>query len=543
MQDKHTHPKLWRRIVSAAIVAAGIGVIWGVAVGWLASTIASLGQGERIYEQLTVAYDGTPVISSQTYNVGTTLDRRTLDGKPWPADYELWLGAANPGRFELPPGVIRFPIRWQEAGARVAGMTDGKKPPTAWYIVSTDADSKYAYFVGYEPLSNRSIGYIGTVGFRLTPPPTEEQFSCANTNPASVIRRVTSTQYLEPRQLVRYHNLSPYDRPAQWLAYLTDGERLWEVNLRDRTSRAVLVVPKAISLSKLTTLEETIREEAIEDSGESEEDSARDLLRRSPYRFIALQDAFITRDLQITGKFLPNVEPPKTANILVIRTPEQLVLYDTTSDRQWTFKLPGEVSPDRHLSAYWITPDTMLLNCSAGYWSGGNVQELYWISPDGEIQKQERVKLQGYVRPPESQMYWAFAAMMPEPLGWAGMLYGVVPFFHLQNYKATTYAGALQQVFWVAWPMALIVVALSAAAAWYASRLHRHYYRTRGGIWIAFVFLFGIPGLIAYWLEHRRARLDTCSECGATVPRDRDACAACETPFAAPGLVGTEVFA
>jgi|GEM_PF-6878087 len=54
--------------------------------------------------------------------------------------------------------------------------------------------------------------------------------------------------------------------------------------------------------------------------------------------------------------------------------------------------------------------------------------------------------------------------------------------------------------------------------------------------------LFGPAGLLAYWLGHHRPPLEKCLGCGRQIPRDRDGCPACGTPFAPPALVGTEVF-
>jgi heme/copper-type cytochrome/quinol oxidase subunit 2 len=132
---------------------------------------------------------------------------------------------------------------------------------------------------------------------------------------------------------------------------------------------------------------------------------------------------------------------------------------------------------------------------------------------------------------------------MPEPLGWLVAILGAAPFERLQNYKSDTYAAALQHVVTVAWPMIVIVLAVAFAATAIAVQWQRKYFRSNTGIWAAFVFLFGIPGLIAYWLEHRSVKLDGCQECGHVVPRDRDACAACSTPFPAPTHVETEIFA
>jgi hypothetical protein len=230
-------------------------------------------------------------------------------------------------------------------------------------------------------------------------------------------------------------------------------------------------------------------------------------------------------------------------HVVAVRTPESILLDDVLSDREWEFKLPERVRPDTAFSTYWINPETMLLSISAGYWDGGPVNELLWITADGKMQREERVKLNGYVPTPDRTWLWAFSAFMPEPLGWLGLSLATVPFGRMQHHKADTYAAALSQTFELAWPMIIIVFAVSVAAAAIAVHWQRRYFRSDTGMWAAFVFLFGIPGLFAYWLEHRSVKVDACQECGHVVPRDRDACASCSTPFPAPAHAETEIFA
>lgn len=536
---------VWQRIIAAGIIAAGMGVVWGLGVGWIVGTVASLTRRPRIMEQLNIAVDGTPVISVVSDNAygDSTLNRRTLDGKPWPNEFELWLGGVYLRRFELPPGVIQFPVGWSDYGERVGGMTDGKKPPTAWYVVSSDKEAERLYFAGYDPLSKRSVGYIGTKGFRVAMPPPDEQFACTANRSGAVTNRVISNQYIERNSLVRYHDLYGYSIPAQWKAFLVDGKRLWEVDLRERTSRIIMEVPDSISMGMLSVLQSIVDSTPTEDSARAK--------RNTSFRLVAQQlhlfrnDAFSAAVLSSSAADASDAseEPPKTVTVLAIRTRDQVLLYDTSSGRQWQFKLPVQVPPDQTLQAFWVNPETMLLSCQTGYWNGGPITQLYWINPGGAIQRDERLELQGYVSSPKSQELWALSALMPEPLAWFVTVFGVVPFAELQDYKASSYTDALNETIAVSWPMAAIVIVVALAAAWYAHHLHRRYYRQHTALWTTFVFLLGPPGLVTYWLEHRQAKLEACGECGVTVPRNRDACAACNTPFPEPGLVGTEILA
>jgi len=310
---------------------------------------------------------------------------------------------------------------------------------------------------------------------------------------------------------------------------------LWEADLRERTVRRVMEVPDALSLGLITTLESTLAAKEQEDVAQNADEETNQ--SKAPE-----QPTTTTNDAQGTAANAP-AEPLKTALVLAIRTRDRVLLYDTTAGNHWEFKIPQEVPLDQTITAYWPEPDTLLVQFYTGRWSSGQTRQLVWISPDGTIQRQERVELQEYVSPPESRRFWALAAVMPEPLAWIGELFGENPFWRLQYYRASTYGGALQQSLNLLWPMFLTVLFVSAVAAWYARRIHRRYCRPRAGAWTVFVLLFGPPGLAAYWLEHRRAKLEACGHCSAIVSRDRDACAACDTPFPAPPLVGTEIFA
>jgi hypothetical protein len=113
----------------------------------------------------------------------------------------------------------------------------------------------------------------------------------------------------------------------------------------------------------------------------------------------------------------------------------------------------------------------------------------------------------------------------------------------LQTNDVPTYADGLAKVFGLAWPPLVLVIVVGAALAWLTYRLQQKYRRPGTGAWVTFVLLLGLPGFLAYWLEQRRPKLEACGSCHAIVPRDRDACAACDSQFPAPPLVGTEIFA
>jgi hypothetical protein len=104
------------------------------------------------------------------------------------------------------------------------------------------------------------------------------------------------------------------------------------------------------------------------------------------------------------------------------------------------------------------------------------------------------------------------------------------------------YRSALGRTVRKSWPGLLAVCLVGVAGAWTCYRRQRQYAASGTWLWVAFVFLGGIPGLLAY-LVHRAwpARLP-CDACGAAAPRDRPSCAFCRADFPLPKRRGTEVF-
>jgi hypothetical protein len=108
---------------------------------------------------------------------------------------------------------------------------------------------------------------------------------------------------------------------------------------------------------------------------------------------------------------------------------------------------------------------------------------------------------------------------------------------------AAGYPSALAYATNVAWAPMLAVLLINTALAFLTLRQQRKYRRPGSMVWAVFVFLFGVAGYAAYFIEHWRAKLEECPECGTVVPRDREECAACNAEFAPPARIGTEIFA
>src|SRR4051812_47920242 len=145
--------RTWQAVVAALIVAVGICLLWGLFGGWVVA-FAKLNDLSSAAEGISVAADGTPVIGTNARENNQSIigSRRTLDGQPWPLDYEFGLGGSQLAPYAFPAGLVRMPLEWGWAG-RVGGYTDGSNPPASWYVVRDDAPQSHCYFAGFDSIS------------------------------------------------------------------------------------------------------------------------------------------------------------------------------------------------------------------------------------------------------------------------------------------------------------------------------------------------------------------------------------------------------
>ena len=139
-----------------------------------------------------------------------------------------------------------------------------------------------------------------------------------------------------------------------------------------------------------------------------------------------------------------------------------------------------------------------------------------WIDSNGNVTKETEVQLAGQVPDSPRAIAWHFLGIPPVAIAWLFVVAVALPFSMLQDHKATTFGDAISQSFEIAWPPLLVVFAIAAILAWITIRARRNYRRSATPAWAIFVLLLGVPGFIAYWLERRRPKLESCSACGTS---------------------------
>jgi hypothetical protein len=553
-----TRKGLWQAIVTTTLVAIGVAVLLGLALGFTGSLVASLGRSERyIEEDVTITADGRPVINMQSSELGSivTLNRRTLDGQEFPVDYRNWLWFTSLMNRVPPPGVIYVPPRW-EFGGRMLGGTDGRRPPAAWYLIRDGAQLGHCYFAGFDGLSKLPVGFIGRDGFQASLPAVDAQFVLPDTNQTLWSFIATSQGFQQG--IVYDHDIYSRGPMAGWHVYLIESDKLWDVDLRQRSARKLQDFPNLVSISLTTTLNSIVDSLPAPDK-----EAARQ--HATPFRFAAATQDVLYNTFQAnqpTASFqpipptatfqlvpstadadaAPNEPEPKYASALALRTDDKIILYNPQTGGQRDFVLPEQIR-SAQMDIAWIATEKLLLKTQPGFWSGGAINKLWWIDTAGKIEREVELKLAGWRPETPRQVAWRNFNVAQVPIAWLFGVLVVAPLVMLQNHSAPYYISALTQTFHVTWIPLVLVLVLAAVFAWLTIRLQHKYRRPWTREWAAFVFLLGPAGFIAYVLQNRRPKLQACAECGEVVPRNRDACAACSTPFPAPPRVGTEVLA
>jgi hypothetical protein len=472
------------------------------------------------------------------------MSRRTLDGQEFPVDYQHWLWFNSLPNRNPPPGVFYEPPRW-EYGGRMLGGTDGRRPPAAWYLIRDRAQVGHCYFAGFDALSKLPVGFIGRDGFQGSLPAVDAQFALPDTNQL-LWSYIATTQGFQ-QGIVYDHGIYERGPMAGWRVYLIEADKLWDVDLRQRSARKLQDFSDLVSISLTTTLK------PIVDSLPAPDKAAADK-HATPFRLAAatqeiLFDTF--QEIPPTGTFQPipptaaaasNEPEPKYAGVLALRTDDKIMMYNPVTGGQRDFVIPEQIR-SAQMDVAWIAPEKLLLQTQPGYWNGGAIKKLWWIDTTGKIDREVELKLAGWRPETPRQAAWRNFSIAQVPIAWLFGVLVVAPLVMLQNHSAPNYISALTETFHVTWIPLVLVLALAAVFAWLTIRLQHKYRRPWTRAWAAFVFLLGPAGFIAYLLQNRRPKLEACAECGEVVPRNRDACAACSTPFPAPPRVGTEIYA
>lgn len=415
----------------------------------------------------------------------------TTDGKPLdvPKD-SYWLDGA---RLSAPPDEkeLRRRLPWQE---RLGAASEFTRPPITWFLIHSPIADGDAYLIGYNQISNAVVGYMDRNGFRATPPPGDEWFPVIGSGSfgrqAFSFREASGSASYSGSQI-------PHES-----TFLVSGGQVWKLDLSSRTSEVFYASRDAVSVATSPIVSQASPDEVPDD------------WRDGPF-------------YKLSG-----------AGVLV-RTPTQIVGLDFKGRQRTAWTIPDDLR-SRDFVWYELADGTAVI-AEQRFDGTDSYTDYYWLDEQGNVTQREKVSL----GPPSPayEKYWIAAAVVPQTLIMTFISYVLEPFQAVERGYQPDFHTAVAQSITDGWSATLTVYVLSLGLATLTYRRQTRFGLRGPVVWALFVFLFGLPGWLAYRWHRHWPVLEPCGECQQPAPRDRETCSACGQLFAPPPLVGTEIFA
>ena len=239
----HKQHGILSSLLLALVLAAGSGIVWGWVCGFCGDAIRQrqLRQRpatERVYEQLVVADDGTPLVATISDLDNQYRTYRTLNGEL----VEL-VNAANPGSLPGPDALERSSV-FTEWWQRICSVSDNEFAPRYWYLIHDGRQPGHAWLEGFDSVTKHRAGYLGRHGFRTTPPPVDDLFPMD----LRVFKFASGFGY--PSGRMPYYQATAATGAGvipTWIGYLVTDGKLVEVDVRTRRLRTLIENPGLIT--------------------------------------------------------------------------------------------------------------------------------------------------------------------------------------------------------------------------------------------------------------------------------------------------------
>jgi len=505
-------PLILRALCLATLLALGIQVVYATVVMWVVAVGESLLPSRDPHEYITYLGDGTPFIMTYTPTDYDSRTGRTLDGEVLTTeDMETQTGGIG-----LPGPHYRTKVRsgWPD---RIQSFNDGREPAIYWYFIHTGERNGHGHFVGYDSKLKLRVGYIGVAGFSRGEPPPEQSFPVNGPRVAAAIdiQSPSSRYYRYGTGVPDYEVTSEHHEPIKpWLVYLVSGDRVLEIDLRERSVQTVIESDAIVSI--------------------------RVSRRRFPF-----------------PKEEEPMRPVHRRLYLAIRLQDRVQVIDPRGEERLTYLLPEEVQA-RELTFIERSDGTAIFESQPR--RTHSPVDLHWVSNWEGTVRSEAIALKGrsyilllrlgnvYLDVPwgiedSRAISGLFSLLSPVPSVWIVAGTVGVPAAYVKRDAAPDYPSALAKSLRDTWPGILISVILSAGATWLCVKRQRRYAAPWTRTWAVFVFLFGIPGLLGYLFCRSWPPQEECPACHEKVPRDRESCSCCDAGFPEPAPKGIEVLA
>lgn len=493
----HKPISVLRRLIQAMTLAVGFGTLWFVVANVVGEGLVDVWTKSPEWpprENLAVRADGTPLIAS-TQRGQLNASYKELNGRAVSDPENLRL--VDPFWMAIQPRRSEFDFLTVQSGweKRLKLFTDDQDKSLKWFFVHDGGIDGTGYFVGYDPVDKRTVGYIGQAGFTSRPVALSDRFPVR----FDLMRLVpywsaVKIQIFGGKLLDQ--GLLPTPIPAR-LVSVPAQNRLYEVDLSARTVRQVFESPEMIE------------------------------------SFTALLES-----PSITGG------PTSRGPIQALRTTGHLYLLNREHQVLRKFSIPTETDCRFPVAVYELFDGEAF--AAFDRWrvcdDNRNIDPkiLYRIAADGTLADQTELILEsGMLKWHKQRAATVFHCALPVPIALALVEPFMITFIDQEN----SYASAARSMFRNSWPSLvglLILSLLLAAAAWRRARGFA-LPASEQLAWVIFVFLGGLPGYVGFWLHRRWPLRQNCPRCRTRVAWDREVCAACGKPFPSAAVQGIEI--
>jgi len=473
-------------ILAIGLLGAGLFVLF-VCMAQIASWIPR----SNIRQELSFREDGTPVIGTHRGGYASETTYRTLDNRPFeiPDNYP-WLRAAGltTSKKEKPSP---WGIPWRQ---RVRTYRDEGHQDEVWYFVRDGKVNGHGWFAGYRMRDKTVIGYIGTDGYSPVPVPLDKQFACNGRRSPNARGGLIEQRFYDSFSKDR----SVHDGDPGWPVYMISDHKMLEIDLEKHTVRTIVERDDLVSVGI-----------AFVPASTNEPDEQRKVRRR---------------------------------NMLAVRRHGQTELIDPPPGVSTSLTIPASLR-DIPLNLYIDDKQTAFVTY-ANYSENPIKHQIYWFGSDGKVSRHEEVKLNRSDRPFDNWIaVRVLIAITEVPLITTVFAVAMLPLTKFMPVEASSYTDALAKSIAMAWPELLFTYSVAALLAWIAYRRHRRYGLPRAWVWVVFVAVLGLPGMLAYLFHRTWPPIVPCPACEKPAARNRPDCSSCGEQFPSPTRKGIEVFA
>ena len=457
----------------------GFAVIHHVIALWGIALLAFIAPNNQSYDMIQITKDGEVVV--QTYaNRNRDMAFRQVDGTPIANTLGIQKSFADVTHLaDIEPGE---PASWSR---RIESFHDFQKPATSWYFIAEPGRNHTAYFVGYEPLSRRLIGYLGTKGFSPSRPSISESFPVQQSQHGAFYGRLIASQKLynyatayEPNGEYFEREYIPLDNARPDDVWVLSNGTLYEIHLGDRSIKTVFTNrPEIKNVFRLT-----------DKHGDT---TSLQLVCRSENELLTVDP----KSSEITSLPLASVPAGTSESMYQLANNRKVFAYAP---------IQGTLDhPENH--------------------------RIIWVDSDGRIERELETKLHGY-RSVDTGLQTFAGVICPAPIVSLGSWF-VAPFFMAKELLETqTYFerfSSFAQTF-ASW--LVVSAAAGLLSGWACRRRELDVFGNQGWFWPILVGISGWFGWVGYaCVRPLPARLAN----GIWMPKHPES-----TP-----LIGTEIFA